>query len=400
MITLRTPHLVRELSHYSGGLFTADMLRGEGNLLVIKCSKEMILSAKMLRELKVYLIPLDTDGVSTYGLVTALFDDPDEPLTIRSPLLDDEMAYGIFNLLNLPEFSVHFFDEHNRELLAYQATNERASEFASMRKNLHLASSLYIPTTKIDDQLMSRFSNRTPEDDAQAFRIELKNAIFEDDFLIWDARPEYNSYHGQKHPMFTSLERKDPGVYSELDIVYSLLRIFLSDQIFLNPVRTDTDKEFVDVMVATDENILLIQAKDSPNTEHALRRPIERKVSTVLKHLRKATTQIRGSISHVTSIDHLTLRCKDLTHTIAINDLDITALIIVKELFSTEYKSYSELAFDIFDDTGIPCFIHDYTEFHEFTYYRRTEEQFFSALDDVFRFAVENGEFPRSRFWL
>ena len=400
MITLKSPALVRELTQYPGGLFPGQLLGGAPNVLVVKCPKEMIMAARVLRELRFYLVPLDADGVSTHGLVTAFFDDPDEPLVIRTPLLDDEMGSGIFDLLCSETFDIHFFDEQDRELLGYRVQNTTAGSFRSMRDTIWLASSTYIPSTKIDDQMSVFISNRSQGDDEQSLIVYLVEELFPSDFMTWDIRSEVNSYQGRKHPMVTTLEREDPGVFSELDIVNMLLRTFPSEEVFLNPLRADNGKEFVDVMVVTQNNLLLIQAKDSPNTEESLNRPIDRKISTVFRHLRKATAQLRGSISCVQSSDPLVIRCGDVTHRIASGKLEITSLVIARELFPTEYESYSRLAFRVFDDTGVPCFIQDYPQFHCLTHHRRTEQSFFHTLDEILMFAFANDEFPRSRFWL
>ena len=144
------------------------------------------------------------------------------------------------------------------------------------------------------------------------------------------------------------LNRIPQEFFSELNIVMCLQRVFESNHIYLNPVRTDNGKEFVDVLVATSSNILLIQAKNSPNTEDILYRSIERKILTVARHLRKATKQMRGSISYATTSNSICINCGSVRHTFNIDNLDITALIIVQELFSTEYGYYSQLAFNIF----------------------------------------------------
>ena len=68
-----------------------------------------------------------------------------------------------------------------------------------------------------------------------ALIVKFVEELFPSDFLIWDTRPEDNSYKGRKHPMFTALERENPGEFAELDIVKFLHRVFKSDQIFLNP---------------------------------------------------------------------------------------------------------------------------------------------------------------------
>lgn len=399
MITLRNPELLRELATIPCGLFPVENPTGKGYTLLIKCPKEVILTAKLCRQIKFYLVPLNADGVETHGLVTAFFDDSDEPLVIRSPLLDDDMSKGIFALLSSQEFNIHFFDEHNRELLGYCAKNLSVDEFRSRLDTLHLAPPTYIPSTRIDDQLSIWFSNRTSENDNNALVVKFLDTLFPDDFVIWDTRPEDNSYHGRKTDMFTSLERNTPGIFSELDIIKCLHRVFESDQIYLNPVRTDDGKEFVDVLVATPSNLLLIQAKDSPNTEEILGRPIKRKISTVAHHLKKATSQMRGSISYATAGDSMSVDCGSVRHTFDTDNLDIVGLIIVRELFTTEHKHYSQLAFNLFENTRVPCFIQDYPEFHNFTYHRRTEKNFFDTLKCVLRFANLHDQFPRSRFW-
>ena len=400
MLTLKHPAVVRELAQFPGGLLPVQIQGGQTNVLVVKCPKEMILAAKVHRELRFYLVPLEADGVSTYGLVTAVFDDPDEPLVIRTPLLDDEFGNGIFNLLSTQIFDIHFFDEHDRELLGYRVNNTAAGKFRSSRDKKCLGPCTYIPSTKIDDQMSYFVSNRSSEDDEHALIVKFEEELFPSDFMIWDTRPEDNSYKGLKHPMFSALERENPGVFAELDIVKFLHRVFESDQIFLNPIRPDNGHEFVDVMVVTPNNLLLIQAKDSPNTEDTLRRPIERKISTVVRHLRKATAQLRGSISYVESNDPFIVQCGDTTHAIAAGKLKMTSLVIVKELFPTEYESYSQFAFEVFEDTDVPCFIQDYPQFHALTYHRRTEQSFFRTLDGILRFAIEHDQIPRSRFWL
>lgn len=400
MLTIKHPAVVRELVQFPGGLLPVQIQGGQTNVLVLKCQKEMILAAKVHRELKFYLVPLDADGVSTYGLVTAIFDDPDEPLVIRTPLLDDEFGNRIFDLLCTQSFDIHFFDEHNREFLGYRVNNSTACKFRSSRENKCLGPRTYMPSTKIDDQMFDFVSNRSPEDDDNALIVKLVEELFPSDFLIWDSRPEDNAYMGRKHPMFTALERENPGEFAELDIVKFLHRVFKSDQIFLNPLRSDNGKEFVDIMVVTPSNLLLIQAKDSPNTEETLRRPIERKMSTIDRHLSKATSQLRGSISYVESNDPFKIKCGNTTHAISAGKLQMTSFVLVKELFPTEYESYSQFAFKVLEDTGVPCFIQDYPQFHDLTYHRRTEQSFFRTLDYILRFAIEHDQFPRSRFWL
>jgi len=364
----------------------------------------MILTAKIRKCFLFYLVPIQVESLQTYGLVTAFFDDHDEPLTIRSPLVEDEMAADIFELLSSEQFEVYFFDEHNRELLGYRVRNKKAANFKLISSTIHLASpDKFLEydhlTGWFDDQMSRWFGNRTSADDDMAFSIDFDEALFPDNLFIQDARPTVNSYHGCKVPMHTSLERQDAGHFSELDVVNALLRVFESEQIYLNPIRPDDGREFADILVTTSQKLYLIQVKDSPNTEAVLDRSIDRKKATALSHLKKAVAQMRGSISYTRSCVPLEIVVDNERHEIPLGNRDVIGLIIIKELFSDEFAVYSPLAFQLFSETGVPCLILDYPQFHAYTLNRRTEESFIQTFEQVFAVALKEKEFPRLRFW-
>lgn len=396
MLSLEYPSLTQELSEFSGGLFPVTV----PETLVIKGTKEMILTAKTIRFIKFYLFRLDADDIPTAGLITAFFDDPDEPLVIRTPLFKDDVSDAIFHLLGTPSINIHFFDEHNRELLGYRANNTTASRFRSSKTNISLAPDTYIPTSKIDDQLSARFANRNQDVDDNAFVVTLDEELIPSKILHWDSRPISNQYQGRMHDMFTSLERKDPGLFSELDIVKCLTRVFPGEQVFLRPCRTDNGREFVDVLVATPTNLLLIQAKDSPNTAEMLDRPIFRKISAVSHHLKKAFSQMRGSISYMKSKEEFSVSCGSKEHILNSGDQTTWILVLVKELFPTEFGDYSQLVLDFSSESGYPCLVLDYVQFHEFTHHLQSEEAFFDGFQKVTKFTKEHGQLPRSRFWI
>ena len=402
-LTLNNPGIISELANLQVGLMP--MRRRNGNLLlIIKCSKEMILTAKIRKGFRFYLAPIQIESLQTYGLITAFFDDHDEPLTIRTPLVEEEMVAEIFELLSLARFEVYFFDEHNREMLGYSVRNNRAADFRSISSNIRLASpEKFLEYDHrmgwFDDQMLSWFGDRDSVDDRKSLAIDFDEALFPDDPNIQNARPTVNSYHGRKGPMHTILERENPGPYSELDIVQALQRVFASDQIYLNPTRPDDGREFVDILVATPKNLFLIQAKDSPNTEEILNRPITRKKSIAVSHLEKAVAQMRGSISYARSCVPLKIAVNNKRHEIPIGGRDVVGLIIVKELFDDEFAVYSRHAFKLFEDTGVPCLILDYPQFHAYTLNRQTEDSFIETLKYVLAFARKNNKFPRVRFW-
>lgn len=203
MLTLTNPAVLTVLRSVRCGLFPFEKSDGEGLCLTIKCSKEAILAAKVRNGFRFYLLPIRTDYLTTHGLVTAFLDDDDEPLVIRSPLLDDDFSSGILELLSREEFEVYFFDEHTRELLGYRAGNCDAGRFRKLRHEIGLASPDDYPRDhhlagQIDDKISGWFGNRNAKDDAAALVINFKEALFDDRFYILDARPEVNSYHGRR----------------------------------------------------------------------------------------------------------------------------------------------------------------------------------------------------------
>ena len=380
-LSLNNPGIISATANLQAGLMP--MRRRNGNvLLIIKCSKEMILTAKIRKGFRFYLAPIQIESLQTYGLITAFFDDHDEPLTIRTPLVKDEMAADIFQLLSLERFEVYFFDEHNRELLGYRVRNDQATNFRLISSSIRLASpDKFLEydhrTGWFDDEMSHWFEKRDSPDDDKALLIDFDEALFPDDAI---------------------LEREAPGPLSELDIVQALLRVFAGSQIYLNPIRPDDGKEFVDILAVTSKNLFLIQAKDSPNTEAILNRSIARKKAIAVSHLKKAIAQMRGSISYTQSCIPLKIVVDNERHEIPIGSSDVVGLIIVKELFNDEFAVYSPLAFKLFEETGVPCLIMDYPQFHAYTLKRRNEVSFIQTLTHVLAFARENNEFPRVRF--
>lgn len=140
MLTLTHPAVRSDLSSFRCGLVPFDKSDGGGLCLAIKCPKEAILTAKVRNGFRFYLLPIRVQDLETHGVITAFFDDHDEPLVIRSPLFDDDFSSDILELLSKDEFEVYFFDEHDRELLGYHAENWGAQAFRKIRDKIRLAS--------------------------------------------------------------------------------------------------------------------------------------------------------------------------------------------------------------------------------------------------------------------
>ena len=315
----------------------------------------------------------------TCGLLAAFFDNHDEPLTIRTPLFDDELAHEIFQVLSSDSFDMHFFDEHNRELIGFRAENPDAARFRSFANTIRLVPGTLETARQFHDDMVLWFGTRSTADDNAALRIDLVEAL-----------PPDNLYP----------QSQSPGDFNEHDIELGLRRAFSGDQVYRNPVRTNERREFVDVLVATAKTVLLIQAKDSPITAATLSRTIDRKKATTAAHVKKAAAQLKGSINHLRSSNSIEIITDGQRYEVSMSGREVFGLVIVKELFDPERSACSRQVLSISEETDIPCLLLDYQEFQQLTFFRRTEESFVGTLRDFFSAARELGLFPHSRFGL
>ena len=282
-------------------------------------------------------------------------------------------------LLSSDSFYIHFFDENNRELLGFRAENPDATRFRSIANTIRFVPPTLELARQFHDDMTICFGARSAADDNAALTINLLETLF-----------PHNLY----------LRSENPGDFNERDIAMGLHRPFSGDQVYRNPVRADKGREFVDVLVATEKTVLLIQAKDSPNTESTLNRGIDRKKATSAAHIRKAAAQLRGSINHLRSDSSIEIITDGQRCDVSMSSREVFGLVIVKELFDPERSACSPLVFNVFEESGIPCLLLDYLEFQQLTFFRRTEESFVSTLSEIFSVACEHDVFPRIRFGL
>ena len=378
-LTITNPEVVDTLVDSPGGLWPIRRGGDSRMILVVKAPREMAQTARLRGEFRFYWVPAHAGDVATYGLVTAFFDDNDEPLVIRTPLFNEEITRDFLLLLSSDSFYVHFFDELNRELLGFRAENPEAHRFRALLNTMRFVAPTLARARQVLDDLQVWFAARSPSDDAATFTVHLRERLFPDSLA------EYVD---------------NPGDLNEPDIATALHRPFGGAHVFKNPIRADNGREFVDVLVATAKTLLLIQAKDSPSTESALTRKIDRKKATAAKHVRRATAQLKGSINHLRSGQAIEVVTEGKRRQVAMSSRDVFGLVIVKELFDPERPVCSPPVLTAYDETGIPCLLLDHPEFQKLTFFRTSEESFVGTLGEIFSAARAHGVFPRSRFGL
>jgi hypothetical protein len=396
MLTVLHPQVKPQIASFQGGLLPV-RLPGDKNLsLVVKVSKEMILAAKMRGGFAFYLPKLPSTSGLTTSLVTAFFDDADQPLTLTSALFgDDAWAQGILEILGYDQLDVYFFDDQNYEWLSYRTTLDDPGSCLIGEDPIYLLD--YHPQTAqgIHSALQNWFGWREEKDDEQAIRVVFSEPLSPEDLYVMDMTVENNSYLGSGGFRRDSLTRDDPGYYQERDISVCLLRAFDPNKIMMNPRRKDNNKEILDHLVLTDDVAVLIQAKDSPTTEVSLGRSIDRKRQMTHQQIGAAIKQINGAARYLAreKTAKLVVGGKDVE--VTLGKRRVIGLTVVKELFDDEGEAYAVACADMAD---LSCggMVMDYSSFHAFTHHFSNERGFIAALELLAR-EVRSGKWIKPK---
>lgn len=400
MISIEHPTIRSAVAQMGYGLLPLHFVRTDKFALIVKTTKEAILTARLNQEMKLYLVPDSAKGACSLGLITAFFDDHDEPLVLFTPMYTgDKLQIDVIKVLIQPAFDMFFFDENNREMMGVRVQLSNAAQAVTA---LHEATfkELKIESVGKDLEAMSAwFGRRSEIDDAAAFQLQFKENLYPNDFLIIDTNTESYDFNGAEgSPAVTSLERQEPGAFQERDIVAFLKRAFPADAIFLNPVRLDTGREFSDVLCLTDDVVLVVQAKDSPNTEATIRRKVDRKRAVIRSHIEKAAQQLRGALSFAKELDELKVSTSSGVHSLNIRGRPIFGLVVVRELFDDDYRSCSAPVLSVSRECALPCVITDFSALHMMTMHLKSPDRIMNWLVQLYEFGLENGEFPKPRF--
>lgn len=397
MLTLFHPEAISLIHEVPIGLIPLSFDGDDSPTLVVKAPKEVILASKLNNGFKIYVVPIELEGCKTLGLISAFFDDYDEPLVIYSPLFKEPSIDIHMELLLSDKVNIYFFDDNSREYLGYSASINCSPENKKFLNDSNFVPYSLSFARKSHDQLKKWFSLRSIEDDNSAISILFSEPLFPEDIVIYDLDPENHAYHGSKSSSHTELVRKEPGSYQEQDIAKLFHRLFLPEEIYINPLRINDKEEIVDILIATEKNIILVQAKDSPNMESILKNKISRKKSTATKSLKKAVKQMQGALGYIGSESSIKMVIGDKCREVEIGERKIRTLVVVKELFDDEYSSYSSIILPLVKLLKVPCIALDYSELNIYTSNLADENSFIEAYDKVSDYGIQSGEFPRLR---
>lgn len=163
-------------------------------------------------------------------------------------------------------------------------------------------------------------------------------------------------------------------------------------------MREDSGTELTDVLCLTDDVLLLVQAKDSPNTETSLRRSIDRKRSVIRAHIKKGAKQLRGALSYIQPRDEIVLLTTHGPRVVPVAGRAICGLVVVREMFDDDYKVCSAPVLAVAEMCEEPCVLLDYAAMHVMALHLSSPIRLFNGLYQLFNMALEVGEYPKPRF--
>jgi len=216
--------------------------------------------------------------------------------------------------------------------------------------------------------------------------VSLTEELWPSDLSILDVRDGENEYVGSDGYAITMLTRdaQRPGYYQERDIVAGLKRFLEPDQIILNPLKRGTEKEFVDVVAGTGNALLLIQAKDSPNTAQSLGRSIERKQRVSESQLKDALKQVKGALRYAADSDPILLTTRRRDIDLHVAGRKVIGVAIIKEIFPVQ-ASTIVAALRTYAAQGQTLAVLDYPGFCAFIHHFPEEGRFVAELEEYVR---------------
>ncbi|HHA2799843.1 hypothetical protein NIPOLPBK_00958 [Stenotrophomonas maltophilia] len=384
MLTVLHPEIYHQVLSFPIGMMAAPDPDGGSPFLIVKATKEVLLAAKLSGFFKVYVCPADLGGRETLALVFAFFDDEDEPFIISTPLVDDVESRQLLAALTSPSVNVHFFDEHGREFLVYEAEIDVPDVAKKHLDGLKLLGSDFVEAQNMLHGVGDWFGLRTPQDDEEALTVKLVHNSFGESLAIQDARYPLHQHHGAKGYSISMLEREEPGNFQEEDIIKCLAMCFPQSQIYHGPLRTTDKEEICDVLVVTDDRVLIIQAKDSPNVERIAKQKLSRKQTNAMTAFKKAVAQVRGAQSYIKA-GNGTLRyiLNGEEKSIDISQKQLFAITIIKEVFERESEEYAKILNVLMVERSIPCYVISYGMFYELCYRVRDPDKFFQFSEEI-----------------
>jgi hypothetical protein len=182
-------------------------------------------------------------------------------------------------------------------------------------------------------------------------------------------------------------------------VIAGLRRVFPGDKVAINPMRKDNGRELADALILAVSHVLVVQAKDSPNTEESLGRSLDRKRLVSRQQVEKGVRQTKGAVAYIRSHDSLDLLVGRRDLQVTIGNRALFPIVVIKEMFADEGELYVATCREM-ESYGVQGVVLDYPNLDLFAHRLRAESAFISALEEYRSLILKDGIFVNPQSFL
>jgi hypothetical protein len=380
VLSLEHPEVVSFLESAGPGLWPLKDAFSKRRVLAIKANPDFILAAKSRNEIKFHFYWTEIGQSTTFGIITAAYDQPDAPCTIITVAYDDVMRSDLIELLDTDTLAIHFFDYQTAELFGGIWQLSQPPDFKKFLEDARKCS-VKLTATSVPDyyQLLIQQYN-DPTNDGTMLVAKLVESQVRDDVVVVQIKSEMVNGRGAAASgiVRSQLEiDKTPGDLNEQDIASLISTIYSSESVHLNPTLAD-GKEFCDVLAVGKNEIIAVQAKALQRTMRRLEEVKSKRESRIDKCFTSALAQVKGAERAFYKLERK-IFSSGITIDIFPNKHLIFHIVVIPDKVPSLLEKWSSLIAKI-DLTISPVLVVDMSEFANMANMYRDRELFVRTL--------------------
>jgi hypothetical protein len=376
MLSLEHPEIMSFLAEAGSGLWP---LRSPklGLAIAVKGGAELAFAAKHKKAFKFHFYRLQVGNKAAVGVITAVYDFADAPITIQTVCMDSVMQSTMLEVASSEMLPFYFFDFHNSELFGGRWQLKKSAEAIELLRSI---TPNVAPSERLDFYVALKQQFLEPGNDGLVIEATLAEQNRPENIAIIHVTEEdVLSRRGEGYGIYQSKLGidKNPGEFQEAEIARLLARIYPPGQVVVNP-EIRKGQEFCDVLAIGPHEAIAIQAKSTIQDVRRFEESREKRERRLTKHFYDALSQARGAerafyklkrrVSFVNTDLPITPETKLLIHVIILYNKPSNLL----DEWSTEFAKFTnELT---------PAAVLELSEFTNMISVYKSRESFLSAL--------------------
>ena len=293
MLSLEHPEIMPFLAEAGSGLWP---LRSPklGLTIAVKGSADLAFAAKHKKAFKFHFYPLEIDGESAVGVVTAIYDLADAPITIQTVCIDSVMQSTMLQVASTDVPPLYFFDVHNSELFGGKWLLTRCPAAISLLQkpapNINATKRLEFYVA-----LKQRFCEQK-NDDLVIEGSLVEESKPEDVSIVHMTGESVLSHRAEGVGIYHSKLGADgsPGKFQEAQIARFLARVYPPDRVIVGP-EIEAGHEFCDILAIGKHEAVAVQAKTTVQDIRRFDETPQKREARLTKHFYKALSQAKGA---------------------------------------------------------------------------------------------------------